>query len=80
MSATNLLPCPFCGGNVIDAPDLGVSNIERAEYGFELRHYCFEGIRGNQIAVRTLFVRGRTKEEVIKRWNGIAFLKMFHVK
>lgn len=70
MSNETLIPCPFCGVAPIHKEDKGISDIFSASAGgYELRHNCFENIRGNEICVRSLIVRGETKADVIARWN-----------
>lgn len=65
-----LIPCPFCGvAPIYKKGDL--SDIYSASAGgFELRHICFENIGGNDLAVRWLTIKGETKADVVKRWNG----------
>lgn len=69
MSASKFLPCPFCGRKPVDDPERGVSSIEKAEYGFELRHHCFSGMSACAISISTIIFKGCTKEEVVERWN-----------
>ena len=70
MADIKLLPCPFCGVTPINKEEKGISDIFSASAGgYELRHNCFENIRGNEICVRSIIVRGNTKADVVRRWN-----------
>lgn len=69
MDEIKLRPCPFCGRTpVVD--DRGISDFYSSSFGgFELRHACFENVRGNDLMVRMMTIRGETKKEAADRWN-----------
>lgn len=69
MSEIKLLPCPFCGVTPV-ADRNGISDFYSSSFGgFELRHACFENVRGNDLMARMLTIRGETKKEAADRWN-----------
>lgn len=57
-------PCPFCGKTPTDA-DFQEGERSRVE----LRHHCFENVRGNYIAVRSVIVHGWGRDEAKDNWN-----------
>ena len=66
----DLIPCPFCGRVPITDKIGGISYIySAAAGGYELRHHCFENVRGNNLSVRSVTIRGETMADVIERWN-----------
>lgn len=65
----NIKPCPFCGVTPVYSKD-SISDIySAAAGGFELRHACFENVRGFEIAARKIIVRGETRQECVDKWN-----------
>ena len=68
---SELIPCPWCGVMPRSDGIGGLSDIHSAAAGgYELRHFCFERVRGNDFAVRTVTIKGETIADVKRRWNG----------
>lgn len=69
MDEIKLRPCPFCGKTpAVDVK--GISDFYSSSFGgFELRHACFENVRGNNLMVCMLTIKGDTKREAAERWN-----------
>lgn len=65
-----LKPCPFCDGGETRFDEKTYWTGQRSEtLSWELRHWC----NGSGLDSAMITVRGKTKEEVINRWNTRAY-------